>query len=455
VSKRPGRERLIVFTRWPEAGKVKTRLVPSLGPDGAADLHRRMAESTVEEAMAFAAGRASGHATVQVRFSGGDAARIRKWLGRPGSDLDFAPQGPGGLGERMARAFGDAFASGARAAVIIGTDCPGLTADVIAGAFAAAREGGLVLGPAADGGYYLIGMCRDLARSAVPQVFKGIVWGTGEVLNQTLARAREAGLAARLLETLADVDRPEELPLWERALAAAREPRVSVAIPTLDEAAHIERAVASAAAGANIEVIIADGGSADGTPGIAERCGARVVRCARGRARQMNAGARVATGGALLFLHADTALPAGSDRHVRRALSCPGVSGGAFEFRLDNNPEDRFGGVRREPSLLERMVNWRARRLGLPYGDQAIFVPAERFRAIGGFREMPVMEDVDLVRRLGLRGRVEIVPAPAVTSSRRWRERGAWRTSAMNLACVAAYFLGVAPTTIARTLSRT
>jgi rSAM/selenodomain-associated transferase 2/rSAM/selenodomain-associated transferase 1 len=447
---------LIVFTRWPEAGKVKTRLVPPLGPEGAADLHRRMAESTVEGARAFAAGRAAGHAaghaTVQVRFSGGDAARMREWLGCPAPGLDFAPQGPGDLGERMARAFGDAFASGARVAVVVGTDCPGLTADVIARAFSSARGGDLVLGPAADGGYYLIGMRRDLARSAVPRVFEGVGWGTDEVLGQTLARAREAGLAVRQLETLADVDRPDDLPIRERALAAAREPRISVVIPAINEAAHIERAVASATAGVNIEVIVADGGSADGTPGIAERRGARVVRCARGRARQMNAGARVATGGALLFLHADTVLPAGFDRHVRRALACPGVSGGAFEFRLDNSAEGRLCRTRREPSLLERMVNWRARRLGLPYGDQALFVSASRFHAMGGFREIPVMEDVDLVRRLGLRGRVQIALASAVTSSRRWRERGAWRTSAMNLAAIAAYFLGVAPTTIARML---
>lgn len=117
------------------------------------------------------------------------------------------------------------------------------------------------------------------------------------------------------------------------------------------------------------------------------------------------------------------------------ALRCPGVAAGAFRFRLDANDKAY--------RILERLVNWRSRILQMPYGDQTLFMTAWTFRALGGFPDLPIMEDFEMVRRLKRHGRVDIAPATAVTSARRWKTRGLLRTTFLNQAIVAAYLLGV------------
>lgn len=156
----------------------------------------------------------------------------------------------------------------------------------------------------------------------------------------------------------------------------------------------------------------------------------------------MDAGAAVARGDILLFLHADTLPPVGYDEMVRRALERPGVVAGAFEFRVDA-PGGRF-------RRLERMVNWRAKRLQMPYGDQGLFMRTRVFREIGGFGSLPIMEDFDLVRRLRRKGRIVSVRGAAVTSARRWRQTGVCRATCVNLLMVAGYFAGVSPSRLAR-----
>jgi rSAM/selenodomain-associated transferase 2 len=183
------------------------------------------------------------------------------------------------------------------------------------------------------------------------------------------------------------------------------------------------------------EIIVADGGSTDGTAAVAEARGARVVGSEPGRGRQMNRGAAAATGDVLLFLHADTLLPAGYEKHVVSVLQQDGVSAGAFELSID--------APHRSLRVIERAVNWRSRLLGMPYGDQAIFVEAAMFRRAGGFPDVGAMEDFELVRRLRRSGRVAIAPAQVVTSARRWLGCGVWRTTALNQLCVAAYLMGV------------
>jgi rSAM/selenodomain-associated transferase 2 len=217
---------------------------------------------------------------------------------------------------------------------------------------------------------------------------------------------------------------------------------ISVVIPALNEARRIREALDSVGHGDGLEVIVVDGGSEDETPALAERWGARVVAFPRGRALQMNAGARLAAGEALLFLHADSRLPADFRERVRETLASPGVAAGAFEVRFDAS------------SLALRVVewtaNWRARHSQLPFGDQAIFVRADTFRGMGGFREIPIMEDVDLIRRLRKRGRILVVPSPVVTSPRRYEDTGViWRTL-LNKIAITGYYLGVSPERIAR-----
>jgi hypothetical protein len=198
-------ERLIIFTRYPEPGKTKTRLIPALGAEKAAALQRQMTEYTLSQVRELQKERL---VTAEVRFAGGDRTLMVGWLG---SDLIYKPQGEGDLGTRMARSLSLACQDNVDSVVIIGTDCPGLNAQLMAKAFKQLHAQDLVLGPALDGGYYLLGL-----RYFIPELFIGINWGTAEVLQQTVDIATQLNLSVAYLPQLADVDRPEDLPIWEQ-----------------------------------------------------------------------------------------------------------------------------------------------------------------------------------------------------------------------------------------------
>ena len=198
-------DRLIVFTRYPQSGKAKTRLIPALGAEAAADLHRQMTEYTLSQIKPLQQRRSL---TVEIWFVGGDRVQMQAWLG---SDLSYQAQPAGDLGDRMVQAFQAAFDSGVKAAIIIGTDCPELTDVLLTEAFQALQHTDLVLGPATDGGYYLIGL-----RRLVPELFKTIAWSTDRVFQQTVDIASNLNLSFTTLLTLTDVDRPDDLPVWEQ-----------------------------------------------------------------------------------------------------------------------------------------------------------------------------------------------------------------------------------------------
>ncbi len=427
------RARLIVMVKFPEPGAVKTRLIPALGARRACDLHCALVHQTLAEVKQFA--ELSG-AAVEVCIAGApDDESARVWLG---DAWTLSTQGGGDLGARLERATGAAFTEGAGAVVVIGTDCPQLTADHLVAAFAALKTTDMVLGPATDGGYYLLGVRRP-----VPALFRNIAWGTAAVLAQTLAAAQAARFAHQLLPPLSDVDLPADLPHWART-GRARESGlrgVSVIIPALNEAAHLSATLAAVTRDSPHEVIVVDGGSTDGTPEIARKRDALVLTAPRGRAPQMNFGASVATGEYLLFLHADTLAPAGYPALVRAALERPGIAAGAFQFALEGDFPGR--------SLIEAVTNWRARRLQMPYGDQGLFVRRELFENLGGFPEQSLLEDYELVRRLRRCGRISILPVPVRTSARRWQRLGAVRTTLLNQAIILAYKLGVSPACLA------
>jgi rSAM/selenodomain-associated transferase 2/rSAM/selenodomain-associated transferase 1 len=433
-------DRLLIFTRYPGPGSAKTRLIPALGREGAADLQRQMTEHVLGEVRKLL----SIHpASIRVCFDGGGEEQMKAWLG---PEWRYLPQGSGDLGQRMAAAFERAFREGSERVVLIGTDVPDLTAPVLYRAFRALESGDLVLGPAEDGGYYLIGLDRSAWERAPTRLFSGVTWGTSAVLDQTLRIADGLGLSPTLTARLADVDLPGDLGAWDRrqrAKALASEQAwISVVIPTLDEVAGIERTLGSIPEQEYLDVIIADGGSTDGTPERARARGVRVVSSAPPRSRQMNLGAAAARGSIYLFLHADTLLPEGFAERVRRATASPSTAAGAFALKIDS---DRAG-----ISLVERATNLRSRYLSLPYGDQALFVPARRFWELGGFPLLPIMEDFALVRRLARSGRIVLVDLPVVTSGRRWDRLGIVRTTLINQLMVLGYYLGVAPETLSR-----
>ncbi|MHC5024675.1 MAG: TIGR04283 family arsenosugar biosynthesis glycosyltransferase [Planctomycetota bacterium] len=217
--------------------------------------------------------------------------------------------------------------------------------------------------------------------------------------------------------------------------------RISVVIPARDEAATIGGALAQLAGADVAEVIVADGQSVDATIALARAAGARVVTAPPGRGGQLNAGAAAATGDVLLFLHADTRLPADFARHVREILARRGTSAGAFRLRVE--------APNRSLRLIERVVNWRSSVLQRPYGDQGLFVAAATFREVGGYPDQPLLEDVEIARRLRRIGRIDIAPVAIRTSARRWLACGVWRTTIQNQACLLASRLGVRPARIA------
>lgn len=214
---------------------------------------------------------------------------------------------------------------------------------------------------------------------------------------------------------------------------------MTAVVPTLNAAAVLPAALA--ALGEGVRVVVADGGSTDGTAEAARAAGAVVVTGPRGRGAQVAAGIAAARSPWLLLLHADTRLAPGwaavAAAHMRDA---PGRAG-YFRFALDSaDPRAR---------RLERAVAWRCRVLALPYGDQGLLIARDLLEAAGGVRPLPLMEDVDLVRRLG-RHRLSALPADAVTSAARWERDGWRRRSARNLACLALWGAGVPAGWIAR-----
>ena len=219
---------------------------------------------------------------------------------------------------------------------------------------------------------------------------------------------------------------------------------VSVIIPARNESAAIVAAVRSAREADADEVIVVDGESRDGTPDAARLVADAVILSAPGRARQMNAGAEASTGEVLVFLHADTTMAKGSIAAVREAVGREDVQGGAFSVRLgvsaDAPPLRRaaFG-------LTSRMINLRARLFRAYTGDQAIFLRRDAFESVGGYPDIPLMEDVELSRLLARRGRTALLPVPVITSARRWEENGTLRTIFLMWGLRLAYLLGMPP----------
>lgn len=214
---------------------------------------------------------------------------------------------------------------------------------------------------------------------------------------------------------------------------------LSVVVPTLN-AGHCIGSCLGSVAEAD-EIIVADGGSSDGTRETAEASGARILGCEQGRGRQLAAGATAAAGDWLLFIHADTRLASGWCEAAEWHIARQRAKAACFRFRLD--------APQWQARAIEAAVALRVRLVGLPYGDQGLLVSRTLYDSVGGFRPLPMMEDVDLVRRIG-RARLERLPIDALSSAERWRHDGWLRRSARNLLCLGLYGAGMPPERIAR-----
>ena len=230
--------------------------------------------------------------------------------------------------------------------------------------------------------------------------------------------------------------------------------RLTIVIPVLDEAAIIAPALQALAPlrGRGAEVIVVDGGSSDGTAALAHLFADRVIAGPRNRGAALNAGAALGSGEVFVFLHADTTLPDRADQLIAAALACrPSDRAcrrhwGRFDLRIAG----------RHPllALVARMINWRSRLTGIASGDQAIFVTRKAFWSVGGFPDLPLMEDIALSRKLKRLCRPLCIAAPAVTSGRRWDHHGLWHTIVLMWRLRLAYYLGAEPARLALAYGR-
>lgn len=392
---------------------------------------------------------------------------VRDWLGC--DDRQLVAQGDGDLGDRMARAFTTCFGQGSDRVLLVGSDSPDLPDEILTQAAEALIETGAAICPTEDGGYCLVGFRRD---RLLPTIFQNMIWSTETVFAETITRFQSAHQPVAILPRWYDIDHATDLDrFWQinqqnsalkraiATLAKIRQPiALSVIMPVLNEGERIQKTLdhlAEIAGQIPYEVIVVDGDRAGSTlQYLPSDRPVRGITAARGRGLQMNAGAAIARGETLLFLHADTQLPATAFTQItttlkqtpnvgahRRAPFSEDLVGGAFDLSIASS--------RWILQMIARIASVRSRLTRLPYGDQAIFIRRSAFVALGGYPEIPIMEDVALMRSIRRRGwRIRILPDRVLTSARRWEREGVWRCTLRNWTILLAYFAGVSPWTL-------
>lgn len=427
---------VVIMAKAPQPGTVKTRLHPLLGPGQCAALQAELIRHTIELTTA------AMPRTYLAVASNSDA---HHGIPIPTTVRPLRQRGAH-LGQRLAAAVTDVVADGAGPILVIGTDSPTLTEDHLTEAATALQSHDVVLGPAIDGGYYLIGM------HALSTTVFGIapdLWSTDQVLSATRELAGRHGLTVALLDPLRDLDTPEDAaaltaePGLPPRIATLLEPepvgvnQVSIIVPARNEEVLIGAALQRLRQDfPDCELIVADGDSTDATVELATPH-ATVVTSAAGRAKQMNAGARHATGTVLWFVHVDTVIDPDAVHQIHACLADSAVVGGGLTLGFDR----RTAGL----NYLARTSNLRARRLHHIFGDQAMFVRRTVFDALGGFPDLAIMEDLEFSRRLHRRGRLCLLPATATASSRRLIVHGTWRMILFMQYLKLLYFAGVDP----------
>lgn len=416
-------------------------------------MHQDMTLHTLQWAQAAAQSR---KLLLQVRYHGREASdftALFDWSTplrqQHGWRRELVPQRDGDLGNKLRQAVDELRSQGVRRAVLIGSDCPELDERILNLAFESLDSHQICFSPALDGGYTLLGL--DLEQryaDALACLFKNIDWGTDRVLAQSLAAVAGKGLHVRLLQATADVDRPEDLAVWNSRRLGQQRPacKISVIVPVFGSEPLLKAAIKSGQCDAEIEIIVSAAGESWNALQTAAESKVQYLASKPGRARQMNQAAAIARGEWLLFLHADTQLPQNYAAAVQRVLEEPTNSAGAFRLHIDSK--------RWQARLVEYSVQLRSRFWGLPYGDQALFLRRATFRQLGGFPDWPLMEDYELARRLRKLGRLVICAESVCTSARRWERLGFLRTTLINQFIVLAYRIGVPLKYLARIYRR-
>ncbi|XP_063400703.1 uncharacterized protein LOC134685154 isoform X1 [Mytilus trossulus] len=470
IFRRTRNKELIVFSRYPIPGTTKTRLIPAVGEDCAAYCQLRMTDHILNIIEDYC--RKDDDISVNVYYNGGTYSQMKYWLGRRKNEVTWQQQANGGLGNKLSSAFKDSFKRNSKHTIIIGSDIPGINSNVISEAYHKLQNGSdMVLGPAADGGYYLVGISKS-ANVKLDDVFSDINWGTETVFREQSERAKYLGISLGILDTrLNDVDVAADLEVLENELQVTREqlahPKISIIIPVYNEADNILSTLETvlkkcSRTKAIEEIIVSDGGSTDDTVSVVEKfaktkdVAIKVVKSSPGRGFQQKYGSEQAKGDIFMFLHADTEAPDKFDHAIVKCLQKPGNVGGCFRLGFDvveaPEREQKCSKIfKMKMNFLQWITNnIRVKYLERPYGDQILFVTRENYFKAGGFKEVYLMEDYMMVEDLNKFGHICVADAdPVITSSRRWKKLGLIRTTGMTNLIVLAYKLGVPPNKLA------
>lgn len=416
---------LLIFLRYPEPGKVKKRLSDGIGPERAANIYEKLLRRTL--GIACELKRRRRDISIVLFHTPDDPVEELKvkfhgpWV--------FLPQRGEHLGTRMERALADAFAMGAEKAVLIGTDLADIETGDLEAAFSKISGRSAVLGPASDGGFYLVGL-----NQSVSTPFRFNRWGTGDIFSRT-ARAFEAeGFRVLTVRRRSDVDRREDVLNLETNFLFKTS--LSVIIPTLndpDRLTHLLDFVKNSIWPGD-DIVVVRGGDSDKVTVRSLSPSVNLVQAAKGRGIQQNAGARIARGGIFFFLHDDTIPPPDFPYLIRCACEAPEVSLGCF--RLAFEPDDK------RLRFIAGWANLRTRLFRLPYGDQGLFCRRETFEGIGGFQRRYLMEDVELVRSCRYLGSLAALLVTIYSSPARYMKKGVLAASLQNHMIQLLYALG-------------